>query len=139
MNSLYESILKSTKSGKDHFLKWSKLYHHDEYKQASKDFCKFYDVRAGMLKKNIDDLFMRFVQKDIESFRFVQDYYTEEKIVDNTNVSLKEIQELKSLTISGVHVYLIIRTDVDKCYIWSRNTQMFDRIYYSELSKYLSN
>ena len=138
MNSLYESILSSTKSGKRRFLTWSKRYFHDEYKKSAKDFCKFYDIDGLMEKEQIKDLFYDFVLRvNVESFRFVEDLYTEERVVDSTKITAEEIKDKMAFNIKKVHVYLIIRTDDDKCYIWTKNTQMFDRVYYSGFLNYL--
>lgn len=136
MKPLYETILSSTKSGKQRFPKWSKRYFHDQYKQAANDFCKFYDI-GGSLKEQIKDLFYDLVLRDIESFNFIQDFDAEEKIIEGAKISKEEFQDKKAFNIKGIRVYLIIKTDTDTLYIWQRNTQIFEKIYYSELSKYL--
>lgn len=144
MISLYESILSSTKTGKAKYPVWSKLYHHDEWEQAAKDYCKFYEIGRRIIKKEIKDLFLDFVQKDrVESFRFVQDIWIEEKMAENTNYPLVELKDKKAFFINGMNIYLIIKVEDDGCNIntgcwfWQNNDQIWAKVYYSPLSKYL--
>lgn len=133
---IQESILSSTKTGKAKYPVWSKLYQHDQWEQAAKDFCKFYEISSKWVKKYVKDSFLKFVQKDIESFRFIQDFYIEEKMKENTNDSLDEIQSKVAFTSNRVHIYFIVKSD-DNCWFWKNDIEEWQKIYYSPLSKYL--
>lgn len=140
MKPLYESILKSTGSGKTYFPLWSRTFQHDQWKTAGRLFCDFYDIKGKMLKEQIEQLFLSFVQKSnpiIESFRIVLDDDIEQKLLDNTKLTDKQLEEMVAFKVSLMNIFLIIESE-GKFWIWQRNTQMFERIFYSDVSKYLA-
>jgi hypothetical protein len=139
MKPLYESILKSTGSGKTYFPLWSKWFYDDQWVSAAKEFCNFYDIHGKALRSQIKELFLSFVQKSdpvIERFRFVADYDIDKKLKENTRLSDEEIKSMRSFKINLMDVYLIIESD-EKFWVWKQGSQLFDRLLF-DVSKYLA-
>lgn len=74
MLSLYESILKSTNSGRASLpLEFSEFYTPKECAKAIKDFCKYYQIKDRKLMVQIERSIDDFVKNKMEMEYFIQD------------------------------------------------------------------
>ena len=135
MLSLYESILKSTNSGRASLpLEFSKFYTPKECSKAIKDFCKYYEIKDRKLMVQIERSIDDFVKNKMEMEYFIQDGKMQNKFMHITEFRFVKDNAFKdkfiSQTATGVFgpegvafdkekdIYLIFQGIFDEKKLW---------------------
>jgi len=136
MMSLYESILKSTNSGRSSLpLEFSEFYTPKECAKAIKDFCKYYQIKDSKLMVQIEKTINCFVETkteielfvdsnhklqshsfNISKFRFVKDKDFKNKLLTRTNASEIDLNAYSFDTQRTL--FLIFQAEFSKKKIW---------------------